>query len=66
MHGPKSKFIMKVVQVKKQEEFSKGGRRFLKLKKMGGGEERNILKQMLSLKILRIGWRPWSCNGCLV
>ena len=38
MHGPKSKLIMKVVQVRKQEEFSKGGRRFLKLKKMGGDE----------------------------
>ena len=39
MHGPKSKFIMKVVQILKQEEFSKGKRRFLKLKKMGGDEE---------------------------
>ena len=38
MHGPKSKFIMKVNQVKKQEEFSKGGRIFLKRKKMGGEE----------------------------
>ena len=43
MHGPKSKFIMKVVQVLKQEKFSKGGRRFLKLKKMGG-DEGTILK----------------------
>ena len=43
MHGPKSKFIMKVVQVLKQEDFSKGERRFLKLKKMGG-EEDTILK----------------------
>ena len=44
MHGPKSKFIMKIVQVLKQEEFLKGGRRFfLKLKKMGGHEE-TILK----------------------
>ena len=43
MHGPKSKFIMKVVQVSKQEEFSKGGRIFFKLKKMGG-EEETILK----------------------
>ena len=43
MNGPKSKFIMKVVQVWKQEEFSKGGRRFLKLKKMGEGKE-TILK----------------------
>ena len=43
MHGHKSKFIMKVVQVQKQEEFSKVERRFLKLKKMGG-EEETILK----------------------
>ena len=43
MHGPKSKFIMKMDQVSKQEEFSKGGRRFLKLKKMGG-DEKTILK----------------------
>ena len=44
MHGPKSKFIMKMFQVSKQEEFFlKGGRRFLKLKKMGG-EEETILK----------------------
>ena len=42
MHGPKSKFIMKVVQVLKQEEFLKGGSRFLKLNKMGGDEEINI------------------------
>ena len=38
MHGHKSKFIMKAVQVRKQGEFWKGGRRFLKLKKMGGDE----------------------------
>ena len=38
IHGPKSKFIMKAVQVRKQEEFWKGGRRFLKLKKMVGDE----------------------------
>ena len=38
IHGHKSKFIMKAVQVQKQEEFSKGGRRILKLKKMGGDE----------------------------
>ena len=38
MHGPKSMFIVKEVEVRKQEEFSKGGRRFLKLKKMGGDE----------------------------
>ena len=43
MHGPKSKFIMKIVQFSKQEEFSKRGRIFLKLKKMGG-EEETILK----------------------
>ena len=43
MHGPKSKFIMKMFQVSKQEEFSKGGRRFLKLKKVGG-DEGTILK----------------------
>ena len=49
MHGPKSKFIMKMVQVKKQEEFSKGGRRFLKLKKMGG-EEETILKHKLKAR----------------
>ena len=37
-------FIMKMFQVSKQEEFFfKGGRRFLKLKKMGG-EEETILK----------------------
>ena len=43
MYGCKSKFIMKVDQVLKQEEFSKGGRRFLKLKKIGG-DEGTILK----------------------
>ena len=44
MHGPKSKFIMKVVQVRKQEEFWKWGRIFfLKLKKIGG-DEGTILK----------------------
>ena len=43
IHGPKSKFIMEVVQVSKQEEFLKGERRFLKLKKMGE-EEETILK----------------------
>ena len=37
-HGPNSKFVMKVVQVRKQEEFWKGGRIFLKLKKIGGDE----------------------------
>ena len=48
MHGPKSKFIMKMFQVSKQEEFffKKGGRRFLKLKKMGG-EEEVILKHKI-------------------
>ena len=49
MHGPKSKFIMKAVQVSKQEEFWKGGRRFLKLKKMGGDEE-NILKNKVKAR----------------
>ena len=49
MHGPKSKFIMKAVQVRKQEEFWKGGRRFLKFKKMGGGEE-TILKHKVKDK----------------
>ena len=49
MHGPKSKFIMKVVQVSKQEEFSKGGRRFLKLKKMGG-DEGTILKHKVKAR----------------
>ena len=44
MHGHKFKFIMKVVQVlKNKKSFEKGGRRFLKLKKMGG-EEETILK----------------------
>ena len=28
MHGPKSKFIMKAVRVRKQEEFSKGEKIF--------------------------------------
>ena len=49
MHGPKSKFIMKMFQVSKQEEFSKGGRRFLKLKKMGG-EEEAILKHKVKVR----------------
>ena len=49
MHGPKSKFIMKVVRVRKQEEFCKGGRQFLKLKKMGG-EEEAILKHKVKAK----------------
>ena len=48
MHGPKSKFIMKMVQVSKQE-FSEGERRFLKLKKMGGVEE-TILKHKVKAK----------------
>ena len=50
MHGPKSKFIMKMFQGSKQEEFSKGGRRFLKFKKMGG-EEETILKHKIKLGI---------------
>lgn len=49
MHGHKSKFIMKVVQVYKQEEFSKLGRRFLKLKKMGG-DEGIILKHKVKVR----------------
>ena len=50
MHGPKSKFIMKMFQVSKQEEFFfKGGRRFLKLKKMGG-EEEAILKHKVKAR----------------
>ena len=49
MHGHKSKFIMKVVYVSKQEEFSKGGRRCLKLKKMGG-EEETILKHKVKAR----------------
>ena len=50
MHGPKSKFVMKVVQVqKKQEHFSKGERRFLKLKKMEG-EEGTILKHKVKAR----------------
>ena len=49
MHGPKSKFIMKMVQVSKQEEFSKGGRRFLKLKKMGG-DKWTILKHKIKAR----------------
>ena len=49
MHGPKSKFIIKMFQVSKQEEFSKGGRRFLKLKKMGG-EEETILKHKVKAR----------------
>ena len=52
MHGPKSKFIMKMVQDSKQEEFSKGGRRFLKLKKMEG-EEETILKHKIKAKVAK-------------
>ena len=40
---------MKVVLASKQEEFTKGGRRFLKLKKMGG-EEETILKHKVKAK----------------
>ena len=40
---------MKIVQVPKQEEFSKGWRRFLKLKKMGGNEE-TILKHKVKAR----------------
>ena len=39
MDGHKSKFIIKMVQVQKLEEFSKRENRFLKPKKMGGEEE---------------------------
>ena len=49
MHGHKSKYIMKMVQVSKQEEFSKGGRIFLKFKKMGG-DEGNILKHKVKVR----------------
>ena len=49
MHGPKSNFIVKVVQVRKQEEFGKGGRRFVKLKKMWGDEE-TILKHKIKAR----------------
>ena len=49
MHGPKSKFIMKMFKVSKQEEFFKGGRRLLKLKKMGG-EEEAILKHKVKAR----------------
>ena len=49
MLGQKSKFVMKVFQVSKQEEFSKRGRRFLKLKKMGGDEE-TILKHKVKCR----------------
>ena len=40
---------MKAVQVSKQEKFSKGGRMFLKLKKMGG-DEGTILKHKVKDK----------------
>ena len=36
---PSPSLLWKWFKFKKQEEFSKGGRRFLKLKKMGGDEE---------------------------
>ena len=50
MHGPKSKFIMNVFQVSKQEEFFfKEGEDFLKLKKMGG-EEEAILKHKVKAR----------------
>ena len=48
MHGPKSKFIMKMVQVSKQEEFLKGGRRFLKLNM--GEDEETILKHKVKAR----------------
>ena len=40
---------MKLVQVLKQEEFSKGGRRLLKLKKIGG-DEGTILKHKVKAR----------------
>ena len=40
---------MKVVQVSKQEGFSKGGGRFLKLKKIGG-DEGTILKHKVKAR----------------
>ena len=43
-------FVMKVVQVSKQEEFFKGGRWFLKLKKMWG-EEETILQHKVKAKV---------------
>ena len=50
MHGPKSKFIMKVFKFQnKKSFFFKGGRRFLKLKKMGG-EEEAILKHKVKAR----------------
>ena len=49
MHGPKSKFILKMVQVRKQKEFLKGGIRFLKLKKIRG-DEGIILKYKVKAK----------------
>ena len=49
MHGHKSKFIKKVFQVSKQEKFPKGGRRFLKVKKVGG-EEEAILKHKVKAR----------------
>ena len=53
IHGPKAKFIVKAVQVRKQEEFWKGGRIFLKLKKIGGDEE-TILKHKVKAKVRKI------------
>ena len=48
MHGPKSNFVMKEVQVRKQESFKKW-RIFWKLKKMGG-DEGTILKHKVKDK----------------
>ena len=49
MQGPKSKFIMKAVQVRKQEEFWKVRIRFLKLKNIWEDEE-TILKHKVKAK----------------
>ena len=52
MHGPKSKFIMKVVQVWKQESFEKG-RRFENKIRMGEYEE-TILKHKVKAKVGKV------------
>ena len=49
MHEHKSKFIMKMVQVLKQEHFLKMKEKILILKKMGGDEE-TILKNKIKAK----------------
>ena len=52
MHGHKSKFIMKVIQVLKQEEFSKRRENILKLKKMGG-DEGTVLNHKIKAKMAK-------------